>query len=88
MSFEPYPVGSRVRILQPKAKPSNWNYEMLALVGEESEVVGNSAATDKDKYGYLLHRWRWNWRHIDLELVSEAKPEPNQAFWMRKRGIF
>lgn len=81
-----YPINSKVKIRDPGKKPSNWNMEMMKLVGRISTIRRVNPNAHKI-YLYVLNGWNWNWRHVDLELIELPKLDPNRAFRNRRNEI-
>jgi hypothetical protein len=89
VEFRAYPVGSLVKVKRRKKRPSNWNEEMFDHIqGQTAEIWrnGNCDVLDDKDYMYKLKGWQWTWRHMDLELISVGRPDPNIAFRIKKHG--
>ena len=85
MAKEPtYPVDSMIKIKHPGQKPSNWNHDMMAMIGDVYHVQRADPPSPGGLYRYYLVNCQWTWRHQDLELLKLPTLDPNSAFRNRK----
>lgn len=83
-----YPPGSKVRVVKWPTQPTGWNSEMYTyMTGKIYTVKRVEPTTSDTSYSYYLEGHGWNWRHVDLELISLPKIEPNFEFRRKKCGL-
>lgn len=86
--LETYPPGAKVRIKEWPKQPQGWNNEMYHnLTGKVFTVKRADPTSSDNSFSYWLDGMKWNWRHVDLELVSLPKVEPNTEFRRKKCGL-